>query len=560
LARSIAVSNEIGYEYCLAHAILLLGIIELHEKQIEGAISKLKRSESIFERLKPPRELSIARTNLGSAFMELGDLARAREYAERAVAGARACDDLWAQGLSLQMLASIAYRQGEVKAALPLMGEALEALGLVGQHWLSAETLWRQALILRETGDEAGAIKQLERCFELTREIGAMEWELAALESLGAIAIEAGRNAQAVGYFQEVLRTAEGDTLAHIQARVLLGVIDLSLGAEEWKWAAEVWGAYEHIRDAHQLPAASEESLVRKRVEGRLSGPELGDAHKRGRNLSLEEASQVGLEYLYRLGTRALVTSPRYDLRLLGLGPTDVYRHGEQLTASDWTCAKPKELLFYLASNPPKTKEQIGLVFWPDASPDQLRAGLRAALYHLRRALGDRDWILYEHGQYRFNRDMDYWYDVDAFNASVDRGERLTNSSSGEAIEALESAIELYGGDFLTDIAEDEWASLQRESLRRRYFSALFSLSETLMGGGRIDRAVEVLNLLLSEDPLLEKAHRTLMRCYAQKGEHGLMRRQYQNLKEIMAEELGVEPSSDTASLYHSPISAEPRA
>src|SRR3712207_9189020 len=44
------------------------------------------------------------------------------------------------------------------------------------------------------------------------------------------------------------------------------------------------------------------------------------------------------------------------------LGSARVYRGDRLLTSSDWTYAKPKELLFYLLSHRSRTKEQIGVV------------------------------------------------------------------------------------------------------------------------------------------------------------------------------------------------------
>ena len=82
-------------------------------------------------------------------------------------------------------------------------------------------------------------------------------------------------------------------------------------------------------------------------------------------------------------------------------------------------------------------------------------------------------------------------------------------------------------------------------------------MSELLLALDHLDRAVETLNLLLAEDPLLEKAHRALMRCYSHKGEHARIRRQYRDLTETLADELGIEPSPDTTILYQSLIGAE---
>jgi predicted ATPase/DNA-binding SARP family transcriptional activator len=555
LELSMHTSEEIGYHYCAAHARLLIGIIELHEKQIEQAIDKILKSEAAFKELGEARELSIARTNLGGAFMELGDLERGREYAELAVAGARASQDPWAQGLSLQILGSILHRQGDAQGALPLMREALELLEIVGQGWLQAETLWRQAVILREIGKHENAIQQLERCFELSEEIGAVEWQLSALRSMGFIALEQERVQQAIGYFTQVFRLTEGEEYRHIQVRALLGVAEIAARAGKWGWSVQLWNDYRAMCSRFGLPASSEETRLQRLLKVEFDGAIPADRSEVEGLRSLPQVADEALECLYRLEFHAPEQATTYELQLLGLGPIDVFLDGKQLVASDWTFAKPKELLFYLASNPPKTKEEIGLAFWPDASPDQLRAGLRAALYHLRNALGKREWILYEDGYYRFNRDMSYYYDVEQFERQVQLGHDQVASDPGQAIDVLEHAVSLYRGDFVADLADDEWAAIRREELRRAYQEAAILLSELLIEAGDYHRSEAHLRNLLDADPLLEQAHRGLMRCYAGLGEQGLAKKQFEEVVELLQAELGVEPSVETTDLYQSLLS-----
>jgi DNA-binding SARP family transcriptional activator len=435
------------------------------------------------------------------------------------------------------------------------MQEALELLEMVGQGWLQAETLWRHAGILREIEEHETAVQQLERCFELSEEIGAREWQLSALQSMGFIALQQERVQQAIGYFTQIFRLTAGEAYRHIQIRALLGVAEIAARADQWDWVEDLWGNYRALCSRYGLPTSSEEARLKRLLEVKYDGNvpvgPSGDGIRRG----VREAADMALEYLYRLEFHAPEKTSSFELQLLGLGPTDVFLDGKQLVASDWTFAKPKELLFYLASNPPKTKEEIGLVFWPEASSEQLRAGLRAALYHLRNALGKREWILYEDGYYRFNREMNYYYDVEHFEQQVQQGHDQVASDFGQAIDALEQATSLYRGDFVADLADDKWAVIRREELQRAYQEAVISLSELLIEAGDFQRSETHLRTLLDADPLFEQAHRGLMRCYAGLGEQGLVKRQFEEVVELMQAELGVEPSVETQDLYQSLLS-----
>lgn len=158
-----------------------------------------------------------------------------------------------------------------------------------------------------------------------------------------------------------------------------------------------------------------------------------------------------------------------------------MFHEGRELVAADWTFARPKELLFYLVAHPPQTKEQFGAIFWPDALPTQLRQSFRTTLYHLRQALGRREWVLFEKGRYGFNRDLDYWYDVERFESLLQEAERLGESASGRAVQLLRGATDLYRGPFVADVTVDEWATLQRQELERKYVRALLSLGRLLL-------------------------------------------------------------------------------
>ena len=81
-------------------------------------------------------------------------------------------------------------------------------------------------------------------------------------------------------------------------------------------------------------------------------------------------------------------------LRIFALGRARVEKDGLPLDSPDWI-QKSRELLYYLLSFPQgRTKEQIGLALWPEASTSQLRSSFHDTLYRLRRALGGKEWIV----------------------------------------------------------------------------------------------------------------------------------------------------------------------
>ena len=82
------------------------------------------------------------------------------------------------------------------------------------------------------------------------------------------------------------------------------------------------------------------------------------------------------------------------QLRVLALGPLQVFVDGPIDRVAAWGSARPRELLVFLLMHPEgRTKEQVGLAFWPDASPAQLRNSFHVTLHRLRKALGGAEWI-----------------------------------------------------------------------------------------------------------------------------------------------------------------------
>jgi predicted ATPase/DNA-binding SARP family transcriptional activator len=237
-------------------------------------------------------------------------------------------------------------------------------------------------------------------------------------------------------------------------------------------------------------------------------------------------------------------------LRVYGLGPVHEYRGEHLLGPADWTYQKPRELLHYLLSQQACTKEQIGLALWPEADAETLRNSFHTTLRHLRRALGRADWVVFHAGRYRLNRSLDYRHDVEQFEAGLAAARAA--GSPATAVRLLAAAVAHYRGDFLADGPPGGgWVEARRDDLRRQAEAALLTLGDLLRAQGEPGRAADAYRRLLAVDGLLEVAHRQLMQCYAELGERGRALRQYAELVDLLAGELGVAPAPETTALYH---------
>lgn len=232
------------------------------------------------------------------------------------------------------------------------------------------------------------------------------------------------------------------------------------------------------------------------------------------------------------------------------LGHLQVSLDGEPVTGFE--SSKVRGLLAFLATeaNRPHSRSKIAGLLWPDFPERSALSNVRYALSNLRKTIGDRDaqppFLLITSNTLQFNRDSNYDLDVHAFAENVE-----TNS-----IERLKHAVSLYGGEFLEGFAIDdsavfeEWIVVKREQLQRKILIALRRLAEHHEGLGEYEHALQYTWRLVELEPWQEEGHQQLMRMLALNGQRSAALAQYETCRRLLADELGVEPSTETTALY----------
>lgn len=247
---------------------------------------------------------------------------------------------------------------------------------------------------------------------------------------------------------------------------------------------------------------------------------------------------------------------PEPEMRVYLLGTVSVMVAGRPLTAADWTYHKARELFFYLLAQPPASKAQIGLALWSDAAPEHLRNEFHRTLYHLRRAIGQPEWVQFAHTTYQISPAASLWCDLHEFERLLAgvrqycRPGGVALADRAQVITALEAATSLWRGDFLADVVAGDWAIERGETLRQRCLETMLELGQLYLLAANYDQAVMVFRRVLALDNFLELAHRELMRCYGRLGERGQAIRHYQIVSQLLQDELGIAPSPETRLLY----------
>jgi predicted ATPase/DNA-binding SARP family transcriptional activator len=211
---------------------------------------------------------------------------------------------------------------------------------------------------------------------------------------------------------------------------------------------------------------------------------------------------------------------------------------------------KPRKalaLLIYLAVTAHHhARDALATLLWPDSDQQRARHALRSRLSELNLTLKG-EWI--EIDRESVGLRTGFHLDVTKFQHS------LANAAADP--QALSAAIALYRDDFLTGFSLlncpefDEWQFFQSEGLRQDLASALEKLVGILSHQAEYEAAVPYARRRLLLDPLYEPGHYQLMMLYAQAGQQAAALRQYSLCRQILHDELDVEPAVETTVLYN---------
>ena len=180
-------------------------------------------------------------------------------------------------------------------------------------------------------------------------------------------------------------------------------------------------------------------------------------------------------------------------------------------------------------------------MFWGDRPEQRARRSLSTALWHIHRCFPGGNPIQGDIHLVHFQFPGNVYLDVEAFESQAQMDD----------LASLETAIRSYQGDFLPGFYDD-WIINERYHLQSLYEEALARLMVLSEAQGMYGTALQAAQRLLEVDRLREDAHRLVMRIYGRVGKRNAALEQYQRCREIIHQELGTEPMTETAELYQS--------
>lgn len=218
---------------------------------------------------------------------------------------------------------------------------------------------------------------------------------------------------------------------------------------------------------------------------------------------------------------------------------------------------QPCLLLCHLLINRtyPHNREHLAAVFWGDMPSLAARKSLRNSLWRLRQIFQSvgappDEFLFITEESISFINQSNHRLDVEIFEKTLHSFQDIpARSLSPDQAFALEEAAKIYIGDLLGSVYED-WVLYERERLRILYLSALNKLMIYHGIKGNYDRGLTYGEQILAHDNTREKVHRQMMWLYYLQGDRNAALAQFKRCRQILREELGVQPMDETGQLY----------
>jgi predicted ATPase/DNA-binding SARP family transcriptional activator len=510
----------------------------------------------------------VGRARLSSALIAFfqGESERAFRDFEEAIPRLRETTDAISTGTALSKYGAARLLAGEIDRSIEILDEAVEFIRGTPRNDITRifAVFWRGLAAYAE-GDLDTARASVGQVLGIGRDYGLPTTTGHGLSTLALIELARGNADEACPLAAEALaiETASGDAWGIAIALDVVTHIAAERGrlSDALRLAAAV--------DAHRNRIAVGLPGLDPRKRDALfetlrstAGLDFTSVYAEGLTWTTEQAVSAALYETSRHTVERPIPQPvlaprivepvpsAVQLRVLALGPLQVFVNESLIDIASWGSARPRELLVYLLMHPDgRTKEQVGLAFWPDASAAQLRNNFHVTLHRLRKTLGGADWVGLSGERYRVDPSLSLEFDVTSFDRDVTEAMRAAKRKQPDATAKLEAALHFYRGDLLDGEPVGDWHVEHRDRFQRMYIDGLMQLGALQTNEERPSQAAEAYRRVLARDEFHEDALVALMRCHAAVGERAQALRIYSRYVERLRKELDCEPGDEAMEL-----------
>ncbi|HEX4359007.1 MAG TPA: BTAD domain-containing putative transcriptional regulator [Pseudonocardia sp.] len=242
------------------------------------------------------------------------------------------------------------------------------------------------------------------------------------------------------------------------------------------------------------------------------------------------------------------------------LGPLEVEVQGVK---ADLGGPLPRRLLSALlsAEGKPMADATLGELVWEAERPAVLSSALQVTVSRLRSSLGPagRPSLMRTSGGYRFRIDAEQT-DAGQFAARIElAGEALASGNAERAVRQYTSALRLWRGRPWTELPDTPETTGPRVRLNELREVAVEELQAARLGTGDAAGAVAALSEAVAAAPYRERRWELLVLGLYRSGRQGHALAELRRVRELLAEELGVDPGPGLRQLEQRLLNHDPR-
>ncbi|MEA2461843.1 MAG: hypothetical protein QOH90_2020, partial [Actinomycetota bacterium] len=194
---------------------------------------------------------------------------------------------------------------------------------------------------------------------------------------------------------------------------------------------------------------------------------------------------------------------------------------------------------------------------WGEEPPEKARNIIQTYISHLRKALG-RDRIQSQAPGYRLSLDSSE-LDASRFDLLVRHAKKTLPVDPSVAVGMFEDALALWRGPALADLADQPSLLAEAARLDELRLEAQEHRMEGLLASGAQSRAIGELEILLTRHPWRESLWGLLILALYREGRQADALNTYQRAREILADELGIDPSPELMRLHERVLQQDPK-
>jgi two-component SAPR family response regulator len=494
---------------------------------------------------------ALAHIRLTTPYLYWADLAQAEVHARKGLALCERLHLIEYLPSAHLALGDVLARKGESEAAEKVFRQAIEQtqeLGLESYAYIMATTSLAANLSKQGRLTEAQ-----ERCRSALRlyEGHPETYEICVCRSvLGDLLLDAGELTLAEQLFVELRQTCEQRQFRLPLAMVYFALAYIKLQSREPNAA---------------LPLAKESMAIIEQSQAIQLYLDQGERavavcqalQARGFYLDLTRRILTTLGQAKATGVVEPISSPQDIIQVTTLGSFQIERAGQLLGKAEGLSGKTRDLLAYFVIHRHQAipLERVVESLWPSHPPAQGQAVFHTTLYRLRRALQqpgkNLKYIQPDMGDYRLDGNL-FKIDIDEFETTL---KRAAKSSGSKSIELYQQAVDLYAGDLLANLYED-WCEEERQRLQNLYFTSLKLLAEKYAAQDEYLLAIKTCQRILALDPLQEEIYCQIFTYAAKTGDRKTMIKHYDQLVDVLEQELEEEPMPDTQLLFQQLLEA----